>query len=130
VLLENENGEVLFVKRKQDPQKGYWDLPGGFVDLNETLEASVVREMQEELKIELTDFHYIGSMSDRYEFKGIRYHTVCALFLGKIEKGTKISPSDDAEDCAFFPLDAIPFEDLAFEGIKQALKQYIEAIKK
>ncbi len=38
VILENPAGEVLLVKRFMEPRKGFWDLPGGFVDLDETIE--------------------------------------------------------------------------------------------
>ena len=128
VVLENDKKEILFVKRKYEPQKGFWDLPGGFVDVNETLEASVHREMLEELTLDLETFHYIGSMADTYEFKGIHYHTVCALFLGKIPDNATITPSDDAEECVFFPISDIPFDKIAFEGIKAALKQYAKRV--
>ena len=50
-LIENEKGECLFTTRKFDPAKGKLDLPGGFIDLGETAEQAVVREIKEELNL-------------------------------------------------------------------------------
>src|SRR3990167_5169640 len=66
VIIENENGEIMLVKRKYNPKKGYWDLPGGFVDLNESGEECSRREIIEELGIKLKKLIYLGSYPDKY----------------------------------------------------------------
>ena len=50
-ILENEKGEILLVKRKIPPKEGFWDLPGGFVEVGESAEEAIVREVKEELGI-------------------------------------------------------------------------------
>jgi ADP-ribose pyrophosphatase len=55
IILENKNGQILFGKRKFLPKKGFWDLPGGFVDFNEKAKNTIVREVKEELGIKIKD---------------------------------------------------------------------------
>ena len=43
-IIENNKGEILLVKRKINPKKGFWDTPGGFVEYHETLEQSIIRK--------------------------------------------------------------------------------------
>ncbi|HRN70164.1 MAG TPA: NUDIX domain-containing protein [Candidatus Woesebacteria bacterium] len=124
IILKNKQGRILLVKRKDNPQKGYYDLPGGFIDINETIEESMHREMKEELGIKVNDISYVTSFYDRYEFGGIKAYTICAVFIGDLPDNITITPSDDAESVAFFKPEDIPFEKIAFEGIKKALLSF------
>ncbi len=125
IILKNKNNEILLVKRKDDPQKGFYDLPGGFIDLNETIEESMHREIKEELGIEIPKMTYFTSFYDRYVFGGIKAYTICSVFIGMLPENVTITPSDDAESVEFFKAEDIPFEQIAFEGITKALKEYI-----
>lgn len=124
IILENSQGEILLVKRRHNPQKGFYDLPGGFIDINETIEESMHREMKEELGITIDAITYFTSFYDRYEFGGINTYTICSVFVGKLPEKIQITPSDDAESVAFFKPEDIPFEEIAFEGIKKALLSF------
>ncbi len=126
VILKNNEGKFLFVKRKHDPHKGYWDLPGGFVNPKETMEESVIRELHEELKITIKDFKYLGSVHDTYDFGGIRADTLCFLFEGKISPEATIVPSDDAEEVAFFLPKEINLEKIGFKSLREFLKDYFK----
>jgi ADP-ribose pyrophosphatase YjhB (NUDIX family) len=59
-LLFDENGRILLGKRRHEPFKGKLNLPGGFVDLNETLEQAIARELKEELGLEPTDYSQLS----------------------------------------------------------------------
>ena len=59
-ILENPKGEILLVKRKFDPMKGHLDLPGGFVEIGESLEASTIREIKEELGLDIKIIEKLG----------------------------------------------------------------------
>src|SRR3989344_7597245 len=84
VILLNEKDEILFVKRKVPPNENTWDLPGGFMDINESAEESVTRELWEELKIKITDFKYFKSYPDRYQFQKINYYTLMFVYVAHI----------------------------------------------
>lgn len=123
VILENKQGEILLVKRKLAPFKGYWDLPGGFVDFGENLEKSLKREIKEELGVDIKDPKYFNSYFDRYLYKGINYHTLGLVFTGKV-KDQNLKPADDISEVKFFPPYKLP-QKLAFRNVKKALEDYL-----
>ncbi len=124
VIIENDKGEILLVKRKADPNKGWWDLPGGFVDIGETAEESVAREIQEELGVNLKKIKYLGSYVDRYLYKGDNYHILPMAYSAQIASG-KLEASDDVDGYEFFAKDKIPFDRLAFASLVDTIKDYI-----
>ena len=129
LILENEIGEILLVKRKIQPKKGYWDIPGGFIDFDETLEESLKREIREELSIEIYDLKYFASTADRYLYQGINYHTLCFIMKAKANSLKKISPQDDIGGYKFFSKKNFPLERLAFSGLKEFFKKYLFSTK-
>src|SRR5258708_3754774 len=67
-IILNQKGEIMFVKRKIAPKKGFWDLPGGFVDVGETMEQSVAREVEEETGIKAIKISNFASYPLSYMF--------------------------------------------------------------
>lgn len=128
IIIENELGEVLLVKRAIDPKKGMLDLPGGFIDIDETLEESMTREIKEELGISMVDFKYYNSFYDEYEHGKISSRSLCMVFLGKINSQEKITPGDDAATCKFYKKESIPFEKMAFKNMRAVLENYCRKI--
>jgi NAD+ diphosphatase len=80
-VIRDEQGRVLVLVRGAEPGKGRWDLPGGFVDPDETAEDALRREVREELGLEVTTLRYVGSWPNAYEYMGVRYRTVDAGFV-------------------------------------------------
>lgn len=115
------------VKRARDPEKDKWDLPGGFVDTNESLEEALIREADEELKLELTkdQIRYFNSYPDRYLFQRVNYHVLSGVFIVRIPDGVSLKPNDDISEAHYFPLDQLPFKEIAFESMKQAVQDFI-----
>lgn len=128
VILENKKHEILLVKRKFSPKIGYWDLPGGFVENNETIEQSIHREVKEELNIQISNLKYVTSSTDHYLFKEINYPTICMIFAAKM-KTKNIKFQDDISGFKFFPRKNIPYSKIAFSGLKTALKDYLFPFK-
>lgn len=122
-ILENSQGEILLVKRKTEPLKGMWDLPGGFVGPNETIEQSMERELDEEIKIKAADLKYYTSSNDSYTYTGVTFPTIASIFTGKIDDQKPIA-SDDAEEVMFFKKNELPFEDIAFVSLRKVLEEY------
>lgn len=110
------------------PKKGWWDLPGGFLDYKETIEESLIREVKQELNVNFKNFNlnYLGSFVDKYFYKGINYQTICFIFYTKISQKLNFQPEDDVSEIKFFSKEKIPWEKIAFEGIKKALKDYLK----
>ncbi len=80
-VIRDERGRVVVLVRGDEPGKGRWDLPGGFVDPDETTEDALRREVREEIGLEVAKLRYVGSWPNVYEFMGVRYRTVDAGFV-------------------------------------------------
>ena len=111
-MVTNSRGEVLLVRRGNEPFKGCWALPGGFMEMEETIEHCAVRELEEEthLKVNEKDIRLIGiySAPDRDP----RGRTVTAAFAIRIGDETAMA-GDDAAEVRWWPLNALP--PLAFD---------------
>lgn len=89
-----KDNSVLLIKRKTDPFKDCWALPGGFVEVGETVEQAVVREVKEEcgVEVELDSLLGVYSNPDRDP----RGHVVSVVFVG-IPKSGKLKESSESE---------------------------------
>lgn len=126
IIIENDKGEVLLAKRKFEPKKGFLDLPGGFIEIGESAEESSIREAKEELGVEVTDVKYFASYADEYLYQGVLIKTLGLTLTAKIEGNQKIIPSDDVEEVVFYKKDEIPFDKIAFESIKNGLRDHLK----
>jgi 8-oxo-dGTP diphosphatase len=104
--------KILLVKRKNNPYKGKWGLPGGFVEYGERVESTVVREVNEETGLKTKVIDVIGVYSDPN--RDPRGHTITVAYFLEI-MGGKLKSGDDASDAKFFDLNSLP--DLAFDHI-------------
>ena len=63
VIAKGSTPEVLLIQRGDDPYKGQWAFPGGFMEMDETTEQCAIRELKEETGLELSEIHQIGAYS-------------------------------------------------------------------
>ncbi|MFT4571927.1 MAG: 8-oxo-dGTP diphosphatase [Candidatus Binatia bacterium] len=108
MIIELGEGRIVLIERKNPPHG--WAIPGGFVDLGESLERAAVREAKEEtsLDVELLEFLYAYSDPARDP----RHHTVTAVFIGRAE-GTPVA-ADDATNARIVTAESLP-RHLAFD---------------
>lgn len=105
-----DNNKILLVKRKYEPKKGEWCLPGGFIELGETPESACLRELKEETGL----IGKIDLLIDALYSSSLLYNSVIVIgYLIKEVKGTIIA-GDDAEEVKYFNLENIPL--LAFKS--------------
>ncbi len=98
-VIIGEESNVLLIKRKRNPFKGYWALPGGFVEYGETVENALNREVKEETGLTVEEKELLGVYSDpRRDPRG---HIVTIVFLVKKVSGGLIE-SLEAEEIKFF----------------------------
>lgn len=118
-----KNIEIILIQRDKPPFEGRWALPGGFVDMGETLEEAAERELQEETcitNVDLFQFHAFSKLG-----RDPRGRTISIIFYGYADKETlKVKAADDARDVKWFKMSNLP--ELGFdhnEIIQLALKK-------
>ena len=124
-FIVNASGELLVCKRGKEPEKGTWDLPGGFVDENESAEEAIRREIFEELQAKVTESKYLFSLPNEYEYSKMTVPTLDMFFECSLEQTTDLIPSDDVEDCFFVPLHELNPEKFGLHSIKKAVEKFI-----
>jgi 8-oxo-dGTP diphosphatase len=109
------NTEVLLIKRGHFPFAGMWALPGGFVDMHETLEEAVVRELEEETGLKNVPLEQLHAYSDIH--RDPRGRNISITFYGSTDwQNSEVTGGDDAADAQWFPVDQLP--ELAFDHHK------------
>ena len=115
---------VLLIERANDPFKGCWAFPGGFMDMEENAENCAKRELKEETGMEVRSLEYLGTFSEVN--RDPRGRTITIAYYAVVEKSDVIG-ADDASQARWFPIDSIP--PLAFDHDK-ILRMALEEIKK
>lgn len=97
-LILNE-GRILLVKRANEPSKGKWSLPGGRIELGETIHQALEREVREECSVEIETERVfdVGESIIKDEEGRISYHFVLIYLLARY-KGGEVKAQSDAED--------------------------------
>lgn len=109
---------VLLVKRAGEPNKGRWSLPGGALEIGETVEAAAVRETREETGVDVRPLRVLD-VRDFIERKGrqVRWHYVLIDVLCEYVRGEPI-PATDAENTGFIPLRDLGEYDVVPEALE------------
>ena len=126
VLLFNENGELLFTRRAIEPHLGKLDLPGGFIDPMETGEQAAMREIREELGIEIHSLKYFCSYPNEYIFSGFSVYTLDLAFLAKTESLHQMTAMDDISAFEFYNLHTVDLDELPSISMKNIIKELIQ----
>lgn len=112
--LSGNRPEVLLIERANEPFRGKWALPGGFVDKDEALEDAAARELAEETGLRgilLTQMHTFGTPG-----RDPRGHTVSVVYVGYLTEGAVAVAGDDAVNAEWFGLEEMP--EMAFDHRK------------
>jgi ADP-ribose pyrophosphatase YjhB (NUDIX family) len=106
----DERGRVLLARRATEPLKGYWDLPGGFLEEGEHPLEAIRRELREETSLEVEPLDFIGVWMDRYPY-GTQTGSTLNLYWTARVLGGSPEPADDVSEVAWFAPDELPRED-------------------
>lgn len=114
---------ILFIVRAKDPGAGKLGLPGGFIDAGETAEESLIREVKEEVGLDVVRFQYLASFPNTYTFRGITSPVTDLFYTCRVESLEDIQPQDgEVDGWKFLLMDEITPEMLAFNTHWQALE--------
>jgi ADP-ribose pyrophosphatase YjhB (NUDIX family) len=129
LILENDSGEIAVLERAKDPGKAALDLPGGFCDGAETLEAAVAREIHEEIGLnpdQYTSPQFVASGIDSYDFGGETLPVLSVVFHAVIiGKTPKLTANDDAASAQFMHKTQLKHTDLFFPSLQTGFKRFI-----
>ena len=104
--------EILLIKRLNEPFKGQWAIPGGYIEIDEELDAAAMRELQEETGVihhSLKQLFTVGTVG-----RDPRYRTISVIYFGWFdEHKMKVRSGDDAADARWFDINNLP--SLAFD---------------
>jgi ADP-ribose pyrophosphatase YjhB (NUDIX family) len=116
-ITTDEAGQIVLMRRATEPNKGRWTMPGGFVDLGESVEDAAIREAREEtgLQVNLQDIVGVYSRSqDR----------IVVVVYAAQATGTPTATPEALEVRAFAPTN-IPWQELAFWSDERALRDFL-----
>lgn len=125
-FLKNTDGDLLVCRRANEPAKGTLDLPGGFADLEETIEECVAREIEEEIGVRPLNLRFAFSLPNEYLYSGLVVPTMDMFFEGFIENGSSIRPNDDVAECFFIPVRELNPNLFGLKSVRKAVKLFID----
>lgn len=129
-FVRNTRGELLVCRRAFEPARGTLDLPGGFVEPGESIEAGCRREVREETGAEVTSLRYLFSIPNTYAFSGYEVHTADAFFGAQVADETALAAADDVAVLEWVPLDKVRPEDFGLDSISQGVRRYMDTHRK
>lgn len=118
-LIFNEKDELLVTRRAFEPAKGTLDLPGGFIDPNESAEEALIREIKEELNLNVDNYEYLHSHPNQYPYSGIYVATVDLIYNAYVSDFSTLKVADDVSECIFVPRNRL---DTALFGLKSVVR--------
>lgn len=123
-IIENAAGEILVATRAKEPAKGTLDLPGGFVDMHESAEEAVCREVHEETGLRTNSVQYLFSIPNIYQYSGFEVHTVDMFFRCKIDDFSELLAQDDVSALQFIAPGKLNPADFGLDSIRKGIDIY------
>ena len=118
--------KILLEKRKSAPGKGKWSVPGGLVDLGESLEQAVIREVREETGLDVAEPRLVDVVDDvSLDEKGaVKYHFVIVDYVVKVVCGVPKAASDAEE------LEWVPFSEVEEYDLTRSFRAFFKRNKR
>lgn len=128
-LIRDDQGRVLLIRRAKEPAKGKLALPGGIIDAGETAEGALVREIKEELNLNITgSLEYLCSQLNNYHYSAITYPILDLFFIAQIEDFSTLRlDTSEVSEVLFLHPEEIHEEEIAFKSSSHAIDTYRQA---
>jgi ADP-ribose pyrophosphatase YjhB (NUDIX family) len=123
-LVLDDEGRILLARRAQEPDKGKWDLPGGFLDEGEDPRDGLRRELLEETSLEVEPLEFFDVVVDRYGEADDAQWTLNLYWTCRVLRGTP-TPADDVDELRWFGRDELPpAAELAFRNNAKVISRW------
>jgi 8-oxo-dGTP diphosphatase len=117
-------GRLLLARRAVEPERGKWDLPGGFLEEGEPPLEGLRRELREEAGVEVEPTDFVGVWIDHYGAGPESTGTLNLYWTARILDGEP-QPDDDVAEFAWFERDALPpAAEFAFPNVRDAIRTW------
>ncbi len=113
------DGKVLLCRRAINPRAGFWNVPAGFLEIGETVEAGAMREVWEEALAKVLNLRL------QTVFTFTNYWHVYIQFVGELKDG-EFGIGEESTESRLFSEAEIPWDDIAFESSRFAISRYFE----
>lgn len=124
VVTKEAEPKVLLIQRGNEPYKGCWAFPGGFMNMDETTEQCAIRELEEETGLKIDEVKQIGAYS-RVD-RDPRRRTITVAYLAFVDSPVEVKGQDDAAKAEWFALSNLPVLAFDHEEIMEEAKRIIK----
>ncbi len=121
-IIRADDDRLVLVRRAIEPGYGRWVFPGGFVDRGEPLAAAAVREAREECGLEVR----LEGLVNVYSYAG--RDAVIVVYAAARVAG-ELRPDEECSEVALFPVEDLPWSELAFRSTRDALRDYLDGLR-
>jgi 8-oxo-dGTP diphosphatase len=123
IIIDSANqNKILLIKRGNEPFKSMWAFPGGFIEMDETLEQSVIREVEEETCLTNIDFKQYKAFGN--PSRDPRGRNIAVVFYGNCNNPKLAKAGDDACELNWFDINHLP--ELAFDH-KEIITEFLQS---
>ncbi|HTH47238.1 MAG TPA: NUDIX domain-containing protein [Candidatus Limnocylindria bacterium] len=119
------DGRWLFIRRAKEPGRGKLAPAGGFVDIGETAEAAIRRELREEIGVTLETVTFLCSQPNSYLYRDVTYPTLDLFFVATLAAGSEPQVLEEVTSFGWFKAQEVAAEDLAFPSMQAAWRQVL-----
>lgn len=124
IILTRPDGAALFIRRAKDPERGKLALPGGFIEIGETAEVSLRREILEEVGLEIGEMTFLCSEVNTYDYHSIKYPVLDLFFTATARQSIKPEALDDVAEICWVEPRLMDPDQLAFPSVRAAVRRF------
>ncbi len=123
-LVLRRDEHALFIRRAKEPAKGKLAMPGGFIDIGETAESGLRRELREEVNVEVVSLEFLCSHPNFYPYGEVTYPVLDLFFVAHVESADAAQALDDVESFIWVDPALVSLDEIAFPSMRAALEYY------
>lgn len=123
VIIDHQD-RILATVRAKEPGKGTLDLPGGFAEPGESIDHGLIREVKEELNLDIFDLDFFCSFANTYPYKSVVYPITDMAFTCKVRDFSLINPMDDVAGFRLIPVHDLDIDLFGMDSARKVLEKF------